>query len=79
MILISKTKEMSFCHKLKFSSPFIFAILNSRLLTCPTMSYIRSQSLSLKHKRFKPSSCKDIGIRKFELVTKSQFLLTLES
>jgi len=28
----------------------------------------------LKYQRFKPSGCKDIGIRRFEFVAKTQFL-----
>ena len=36
------------------------------------MSYVRSKSLN--YERFKPLSCKDIGIRKFELVANTQLL-----
>ena len=39
------------------------------------MNSVRSKNLSLKYQSFSPSSCKDIGIRKFEFVTKTQFLL----
>ena len=38
------------------------------------MNYVRSNSLSLKYQGFPPSDSQDIGIRKFEFVTKSQFL-----
>ena len=38
------------------------------------MNSARSNSLSLKYHRFTPSSCKDIGIRIFEFVAKTQFL-----
>ena len=34
----------------------------------------RSSNLSLKYQRFKQSGCKDIGIRKFEFMAKTQFL-----
>ena len=34
----------------------------------------RSNNLSLKYQTFTPSGCKDIGIRKFEFVAKTQFL-----
>jgi len=34
----------------------------------------RSHNLSLKYQRFAPSSCLDIGVRKFEFVTKTQLL-----
>ena len=33
-----------------------------------------ANSLSWKYQRFKQSGCKDIGIRKFEFVAKTQFL-----
>ena len=35
------------------------------------MNSVRSNNLSL---RFKPSGCKDIGIRTFKFVAKTQFL-----
>ena len=38
------------------------------------MNYVRSNSLSLKNQMFTLSYCKDIGIRKFEFVAKTQFL-----
>ena len=65
-------KELSFCHKLRFSNsnnlatrfPFIFQTINSG----------RSNSLSLKYQRLTPSGCKDIGVRKFKFVAKTQFL-----
>ena len=44
--------------------PLIFQITNSG----------RSISISLKYIRFRPPDCKDIGSRKFEYVTKTQFL-----
>ena len=34
----------------------------------------RSNNLSLKYQRFTPLGCKDIGIRKFKFVSKTQFL-----
>ena len=39
-----------------------------------TMTSVRSKNLNLKFPRFKPSGCKDIGIRKFEFVAKTKFL-----
>ena len=42
------------------------------------MNYVRSNSLSLKYQDYHikiPSDCQDIGIRKFEFVAKTQFLL----
>ena len=39
------------------------------------MNLNESNSLSLEYKRYTSSACKDIDIRKFEFVTKTQFLL----
>ena len=39
-----------------------------------TMNPDTSNNLSLKYQRFTPSGCKDIGIKKFEFVAKTQFL-----
>ena len=39
------------------------------------MNSVRSKNLSLKYQRFTPLSCKDIGIRIFEFVAKTQILL----
>ena len=36
------------------------------------MNSVRSNNLSLKYQRVTPSGCKDIGIRKFEFVVKTQ-------
>ena len=38
------------------------------------MNCLSSSDLSLKYKRFPPIGCQDISIRKFEFVTKTQFL-----
>ena len=38
------------------------------------MNCVSSSDLSLKYKRFTPLGCQDISIRKFEFVTKTQFL-----
>ena len=38
------------------------------------MHFIGSNNISLKYQRFTPSGHKDIGIRKLEFVTKTQFL-----
>ena len=39
-----------------------------------TMNSISSNSFNLIYQRFTQSGCKDIGIRKFECVAKTQFL-----
>ena len=38
------------------------------------MNAVRSNNVSLKYQRPTPSGCKDIWIRKFECVAKTQFL-----
>ena len=38
------------------------------------MNYLRSNKISFKYLRFTPSGSKDIGIRKFDFVAKTQFL-----
>ena len=38
-----------------------------------TVNSVRSNNLSLKYQRFKPSDCEDIEIKKFEFVAKTQF------
>ena len=67
-------KELSLCHKLKFSNPNNFATQCRRPKIFQTMNFVRSNNVSLKYKRPTPSDCKDIGIRKFEFVAKTQFL-----
>ena len=67
-------KDLSFCHKFWFSNLYIFAVWCCRPLIFQTLNSVRLNSLSLKYKRFTPSSCKDRVISKFELVAKTQFL-----
>ena len=38
------------------------------------MNSVRSKNLSLKYQKVKPTGCRDIEIRKFEVVAKTQFL-----
>ena len=40
------------------------------------MNSFRSKNLCLKYEKFTPSAGKDIEIRKFEFVAKTQFLIT---
>ena len=42
------------------------------------MNYVKLKILSLKYLRYTPIGCKDIGIRKSEFVTKTQFLCPLD-
>ena len=67
-------KELSLCHKLKFSNPNIFATQCRRPYIFQTMNSVRLNNVSLKYQRPSPSGCKDIGIRKFEFAEKTQFL-----
>ena len=67
-------KELSFCHKLRFSYSYNLATCFSRPLIFQTINSGRSSSLSLKYQRFTPSGCKDIGVRKYKFVAKTQFL-----
>ena len=62
---------MSFCHKLRFSNPYLFSTQCRWPLIFQTMN--KSNNLSLKSPRFKPSGCRDIGIRTFKFVAKTQF------
>ncbi len=47
-----------------------------RPLIFQTINSVRPNNLSLRYLRFTSSDCKDIGIRQFECVTKTQFLLS---
>ena len=66
---INMGKELSLRYKLRFSNPYIFVAQCRRPLIFQTINSGRSNNQSLKYQRFTPTSCKDIGIRKFELVT----------
>ena len=67
-------KELSLCHKLRFSNPVICTTQSRRPLIFQTMNSVRSNNLSLKYQRFTPSSCRDIVIRKFKFVAKTPVL-----
>ena len=57
-------KELSFCHKLRFS--------NSYNLATRFINSVRSNSLSLKYQRFTPTVCKDIyGLENVSLLQNS--------
>ena len=67
-------KEMSHCHKLKFSNHYIFATKCRRPSIFQTLISVTINNLSLKFQKFKPAGCEDKGIKKFEFVAKTQFL-----
>ena len=71
------TKELSLCHKLKFFNPNIFATQCRRPQIFQTLNYVSSNNVSLKYQMPTRSGCKDIGIRKFEFVAKTQILQSL--
>ena len=48
--------------------------LKPKPLIFQTMNYVGSNNLSLEYQWFTPSGCTDKGIRKYKLMTKTQFL-----
>ena len=79
MIWTSTTKELSLCHQLWFSNPYIFAAHCRRPQLFQTFNSVRSNTLNLKSIRFTSSVRKYIRIRKFELVAKNQFLRVINN
>ena len=68
------TKELSFCHKLKFPNPYIYGTWCCRLLIFQTKIIWCNRIHSLKYLRSTTLDFRDIGVRKSEFVTKTQFL-----
>ena len=54
--------------------PYIFATRCRRPFIFPTINSVRLRILSFKYQRFTPSCGKDIEIRKFYFLAKTQFL-----
>ena len=67
-------KELSFCHKLKFSNPHTFEIWRCKPLIFHTYIIWTDRSHSLQCQRSTILGSKDIGIRKSKFVAKTQFL-----
>ena len=67
-------KELTLCHKLWFSNPYIFGLQRRKPLIFQTYIFWSNKSRSLKFQKFTTLESKDIGIRKSEFVAKSQFL-----
>ena len=65
------SKELSLCHKLKFSPPYIFATWCSKSLIFQTWS---SRICSFKYLRSTTLVCEDKGVRKSEFVENTHFL-----
>ena len=68
------SNELTLCNKLWFSNPNIFGFQRRKPLKFQTMTFVRSNNISLKYQRFTTLGSKDIGIRKSEFVAKSQFI-----
>ena len=67
-------KELSFCHKLEISNPYIFATGWRKPLIFQTYMIWSNRNHSLKYLRSMSLGWKDIGIRKSKLVAKTQFV-----
>ena len=74
---LNHAKELTLCNKLWFSNPYIFGFQRRKPLKFQTMTFVRSNNISLKYQRFTTMGSKDIGIRKSEFVAKSQFIWVL--
>ena len=72
---ITDLKELSLYHKLRFLT-LISLQLNVVDIRYLAMNSVRSINLNLNYLRFTLSGSKDIGIRKFDFVAKTQFLCT---
>jgi len=71
------SKELSLCHKLKYSNPFIYWTWCCRLLIFQTKIIWCNKIHSLKYLRSTTLGCRDIGIIKLEFVSKTQLLYRL--
>ena len=74
-IILSTSKELSLCHKLWCSDPFIFPNQSHRPWIFQTMNSVRSNSLDFKYLISTAFGYKDMGIRKLELVEKKTFFI----
>ena len=70
-------KELSLCHKLKFSNPYIYGTWCCRLLILQTKIIWSNRIHSLKYLWSTTLESKDIGFRKADFVAKTQFLLLI--
>ena len=68
------TKELSLCHKLKYSNPYIYWTWCCRLLIFQTKIIWCNKVHILKYLRSTTMGCRDIGIIKLEFVSKTQLL-----
>ena len=70
-------KELSFYHKILFSTVYISNTLNVRQMGFQTMIYVRLGSKSLKWIRSNTQGCEDFDIGKSDFVAKTQTFLKL--
>ena len=77
----SMLKEMSFCHKLKFSNPYsyIYETWWCKALIFQTLIIWSYRIHSLKYKRSMTLGCKDTRIRKSWFVARIQFFFLLNN
>ena len=66
--------ELSLCHKLKFSNPYIFETWWCKPLVFQTKIIWASRLHSFKYLRSTTFGCKDIMIRRLKCVAMTQFL-----
>ena len=71
------SKELSLCHNLKFSNPYIYRIWCFRLLIFQTKIIWCNKIHRLKYLKSTTFGCRDIGIRKSEFVSMTQLLCHL--
>ena len=64
---LSLLNKLSFCHKIKFSNPFIFATWRCKFLKSELFGQTQFIFHSLNYLMSTPFGCKDIGIRKSRL------------
>ena len=74
ILVFLSEKELSCCNKLQLSNPHISATEWCKPLIFQTYIIWSNRNHSLKYQRYTTFGCKDIEIRKFEFVAKTQFL-----
>ena len=74
MFIFGLTKELSFCHELKFSNPYIFVTWWCTPLIFQTKNIWSNIIYTLKYLRSTTLGLEDIGITISEFVAKTQFL-----
>ena len=71
--LVKMKGELSLCHKLKFSNPYIFSTWQYKPLIFQTQIIWSNRIYSLKYLISTTLAGKDIVVNKLEFVTKTQF------